>query len=236
MKKTIFILIAVTLLFSGCYPRGSLGATELYNVAEVVESATPFGMGWLESSDFPTLLESDKNGRELYEYRSPYYRHLIIIQKTEEPFVWYYTDFCYLTASIQSEKFSEEEITWLKEVNDWDKELVPDKMSSLNYKDGIPDIEERFALEDEICKYFGVNDEDVEITMDGMERDALGKQIVRVTINNGSDLPESFKAYVILSGYENGKHIIHVSEEISPDLDCREDVRIFRDKYWDKGG
>ncbi len=233
MKKA-FIVLAILLFCSGCYAKDSLGATKLYNVAEVVESALPFGMGQIEGTDFLKLLERDEMGRELYEYRSQYYEHLVIIQQTEYPLVYYYRDLCYISRIIHEEEFTEEDTIWLKEANDWGRELAPDKMAPLNYSEDIPDIEERFELESELYEYFDLDGKNVVVTMDGMERDTSGKQIIRVTVKNPTDTEHSFGAYLILSEYVNSEHIIYACEEIDSGMDCREEIMEFREKYWDK--
>lgn len=76
------------------------------------------------------LLESDSYGRTMFIYAEGSYLgrwNLLISQKTENPFVYFYPDYNFIASG--NDVFSDEQKNRLKELNDWGKELNLDKCS-----------------------------------------------------------------------------------------------------------
>lgn len=127
MKKTniIFIILLLTLImfvFCGCERFHKYKGTDydLYTVA--INSLVGANGEIFMRTDGPTLkvVETDNYGRTLFYYyeNNRFSTHsMIISQKTENGFVFYYEDFNFISGS--SEQFATEEIDELKRKNDW---------------------------------------------------------------------------------------------------------------------
>ena len=83
------------------------------------------------------IIETDSCGRVLFrswdEYAVGFYEphgvHIYAIsQKTDEEYSYYYEDFCFIVAPSW-EAFQSDDIERLKERNDWERELAPERMS-----------------------------------------------------------------------------------------------------------
>jgi len=125
--KTLLVLVValtVTLLAQGCLPskvdyRGEY--PELYSVAiNAVLGSTGYLPGEIKHDSEITVLEEDAYGRVLFLYTeenlvSTY--SLIISQKSDDEYVWFYPDYCFISAPI--DVFAEEDVEKLKELNNW---------------------------------------------------------------------------------------------------------------------
>lgn len=138
MKKIFLLLIPILMLLTSCGYKGySNNNLELYSTA--VNSVLWInGYSW--SADFECdpqieIIDKDEYGRVLYTYYEKYYKgsnlsfsSLIVCQNSNEKEVYYYEDINYIVKkqtiySKNIEKFSEEEISYLKSINDWNKEI-----------------------------------------------------------------------------------------------------------------
>lgn len=136
IKKTglafvsIFVLLIMAL--SGCSPHNYVGFDyDLYTTA--VHNVPAVSRGNLETTE---ILEEDSFGRTLfwyenrfvYDYGKPMHA-LCISQFSEGGRAYYYEDVCFIF-SDENMYAPEEEIARLKELNDWEKPLNIEKMSS----------------------------------------------------------------------------------------------------------
>lgn len=143
------IICTLTMLFSlcSCFYGSYRGEyTDMYTVA--VNNI--FGIKGYESNGEALrnpdihILETDSYGRTLFFYSEHYGEGLdysmafVIMQKSEDGYVYYYRDKCYIPYydttddwDIISEKTDTEALTQLKELNDWDKELDADKCTGI---------------------------------------------------------------------------------------------------------
>ncbi|HAN21305.1 MAG: hypothetical protein A2Y15_07315 [Clostridiales bacterium GWF2_36_10] len=141
MKKIYTLIIILTLLFSGCdnFSRYKLDNPEFFTEA----TSSLLGVRG-DEFDQTCLIESDEYGRGMFAYNS--YSSdskkvfaLLIYQKKDNKYIYYYSDCNYLVkpidehyeTSIPSEEieryFTKEDIEQLKSLNDWNKELDENK-------------------------------------------------------------------------------------------------------------
>ncbi len=119
-----------------------------------------------------SILENDEFGRTLFTYYEDYYTDisfssLIIMQSSVDGYVYYYEDLNYLIKeqiaySHTLEEFSQEEIDYLKEVNDWGKELDLSKCikkQTIRNKQDVPT--DTKTIEHEVREQFNVEDENI---------------------------------------------------------------------------
>ena len=144
MKRILLIIFALffTLISSSCVYKGYSGNySDLYTVA--INSVLWLnGHSW--GADFECdpkieIIEKDNYGRIMFTYYEKYYSgadisfsSLIICQDSNEKEVFYYEDINYIVKeqviySQNLERFSNEEIEYLKLANDWNKEMNYDK-------------------------------------------------------------------------------------------------------------
>lgn len=156
MKKIIAMLFIFIVLFSlvGCYRyRGE--HKDFYSVA----INNIFGADGNQSNGEAVfdpdieIIETDSYGRVLFfydeGYRSEYGTAIVIMQKSENDFVYYYQDICYTPAILTKDDywrngdegisykdvFSEKEIEALKQANDWNKPLDMEKCTKSPIED-----------------------------------------------------------------------------------------------------
>ena len=122
------IIIALVLGTCGC----SVNTKET-NLAICGSFAVPgmFCANLKRSTNGCEIIEEDSYGRILYSYTAysvitdKKETAVLICQKLSSTDVYFYKDICYLL-----DEWSDEELLLLKEDNDWEKPLNPDKMSS----------------------------------------------------------------------------------------------------------
>lgn len=148
MKKIISLMLSVViilLMLTGCGVFRYRGEhVDLYTVAiDNIFGADGYrSNGEVHFDPVIEVIEMDNYGRVLFfydeGYRSKFGTALVIMQKSEEGFVYYYQDICQMPRILDksvyaSEKlnyldiFSEDQIDSLKEVNDWDKPIDIEK-------------------------------------------------------------------------------------------------------------
>lgn len=161
MKRIKFmILLIFIMILTSCGHSGYSGDhSDLYSVA--VNSVLWLnGYSW--ESDYECnpqieIIEEDNFGRTLFTYYEKYYKGanfsfsaLIICQHSNEKEVFYYEDVNYIVKeqtlySQNIEKFNDDDIEYLKLINDWNKEINYEKCvrkEILNSKQKIPNEKE----------------------------------------------------------------------------------------------
>lgn len=125
--KLIALILAVALLLTGCQSHGahiSLDICGSYAVPGMFHSD-------LKGNESSTkTLETDSQGRTLFSFQA--YNVIteqtqtatVICQKSDNSYVYFYENLCYILGDA-----SEEDITALKERNDWGKTLDSGKMT-----------------------------------------------------------------------------------------------------------
>ena len=230
MKKTISLFLILCLLLSGCLPKLAprLGRLKCYDVSKIVENNLPYGGGAI-SRDWVELLDTDAYGRKLYRYFNDYCHYRLIQQKVEEPYTYYYEDWCYIVRSRNMPEFTEDEVNALKEANDWGKPLDESKMTQLNYVDPLPGFEDPSACRNAVCDYFGCARWE-EFMLDAMGVDGNGNEIYLVTVYYENRAQE----YLLLVQYDGRQYTILACEETDYLDDFRSSIISFREKYCTK--
>lgn len=143
MKRIILIILLIfTTILTSCGYSGYSGKhLDLYSVAA---NSVLWLNGYSWEADYecdPSIevIEEDSYGRTMFTYYEKYYKGayisfsaLIICQDSNEKEVFFYEDINYIIKEqkkyIQNTKnFTDDEIAYLKLINDWDKEINYDK-------------------------------------------------------------------------------------------------------------
>ena len=154
MKRALFILLAVLMLFGCKGTKKVKNRPDLYTLAACSFVGPRIGLSNRNRDSLvEATIEMDQYGRELVtvwnpnagfydltggEEESAFVPFLVkvILQKHDDKKIYYYEDYCFL---METEKgFSQESIEAFKTKNDWDKPIKTEKCSSRfydNYKD-----------------------------------------------------------------------------------------------------
>ena len=145
MKRIILmiLLIFTTILTSCGYSGYSGNRSDLYSVAS---NSVLWLNGYSWGADFACdpiieVIEEDSYGRTMFTYYEKYYKGsnsdisfsaLIICQDSNEKEVFFYEDINYIIKEqklyyLNIENFTDDEIAYLKSINDWNKEINYDK-------------------------------------------------------------------------------------------------------------
>lgn len=143
MKRIILmILLIFTMVLTSCGNSGYSGKhSGLYSVAA---NSVLWLNGYSWGADYecdPSIevIEEDSYGRTMFTYYEKYYKGadisfsaLIICQDSNEKEVFFYEDINYIVKeqilyTQNTENFTDDEIAYLKLINDWDKEINYDK-------------------------------------------------------------------------------------------------------------
>lgn len=211
MKKPVilFLLIVMVLLcFSACWPRlpNSVYKSdhpELFSVA--VNSV----LG-IEASkwDKMEILETDPEGRVLFKYYSnikafpdEYLFILLICQKSDEIYSYYYDDYCFFIFRNESD-ITNEQIVKLKEMNDWNKELNDEKLTKVksSFDQLICSDERNKALNEKFKSYF-IPQEGHKYFFYPITIDQDGKQLFFIRnfkLQTGNDTVGYFETYIMI--------------------------------------
>lgn len=140
MKKFLSVMLALLVLFNltSCYRPNTVARTNRYDLYAVTCFSVPYiegEPGW----DRLFIIEQDPQGRTLYkyiantkflsDYSDDFVYAMVICQKSDENFAYYYDDFNFILS--EDGEFSEEEITKLKAWNDWGQNLNYSKMAKI---------------------------------------------------------------------------------------------------------
>ena len=224
MVKKTKILLKVVLVFClviliplvGCsYKEYSGNHADLYTVA--INSAL-WNLGHSYGADKAIdsqieILEKDKFGRTLFTYREKYYirnsisfSSLMVLQCASDGNVYYYEDFNYLlkqqeaySTSLQNFDFSE--IEYLKNINDWDKELdlakCTKKKISRNKQDILTGTKK---IEEEVLSQFNPTSSKYSIFLNLLTVDVNENSIVYGLIDKYDNGNILFAAFVNMEG------------------------------------
>lgn len=143
MKKIIsMIMLIFIMILTSCGYSGYSGArSDLYSVAS---NSVLWLNGYSWGADYvcdPSIevIEEDSYGRTMFTYYEDHYKGsdisfsaLIICQSSNEKEVFFYEDINYIIKeqtlySPNIENFTNDEISYLKSINDWNKEINYDK-------------------------------------------------------------------------------------------------------------
>ena len=184
MKKILsMILLIFVMMSTSCGYRGYSGnRLDLFSVAT---NSVLYLNGYSWEADFqcdPSIevIEEDDYGRTMFSYHEKYYKGadisfsaLIICQASNEKEVFFYEDVNYIIKeqvvySPKIEKFTDDEIEYLKSVNDWNEEINYDKCvrkQISNTKQKLPNEKEIHNL---LIEKFALVDGEYSLFMDYM--------------------------------------------------------------------
>lgn len=152
------VLAVCIICFCGCesvytkffFRSGTLGRTDYYEAYYIIDVNVPAFNSTIEDAtkfDKVELMETDEYGRSMFRYCShvgtmggdweweTYVTTLVVCQKKEGEKAYYYPDYCWLSKFSEKGEgfaaFTEEEISLLKERNDWGEPINFDQMQSI---------------------------------------------------------------------------------------------------------
>ena len=188
MKKiitTVLVCIMMISFVGGCPYRYKGEHKDLYTVAiNNIFGANGYrSNGEVVYGPYIDVIETDDFGRVFFFYDEGYHNELataiVIMQKSEGGFVYYYQDICQISCTVEKgdykreelnylDFFSEEQIESLKEANDWNKPIDIEKctkneiVDSKNDKGGLGLEREDFdkVIEAYVCEQ-GYKGEDI---------------------------------------------------------------------------
>lgn len=180
-------LIVLCVFFMGCGYKGYSG--EHHDLYTVAINSLLWNNGHSYDAERVTdsqieILEKDNYGRILYTYQEAYYSGakmtfsaLLISQCSLNGFVYYYEDFNFIIKqqelySAEISCFSFEDITYLKSLNDWDKDIDFEKCVKKeisNVKNNIPFNNE--TITQKVINEFKLTDSEYNLFLDYLTDD-----------------------------------------------------------------
>ncbi len=227
MKKIVSVIFLCITVFSlwGCIYRYRGKHMDLYSVAinNVFGADGSRFNGEVSYDPYIEIIETDGYGRVLFfydeGYRSKYGTAIIVMQKSEDSFVYYYQDICYSSVILVKDDywhngdegvtykdiFTKEEIELLKEANDWEKPFNSEKCTKAAITDRKNDDGN-----------IGINREDF---------DKAITSYVRTTEYNGKDTNSIYRYSIYCNTDKFGRELHYVygigsdvkGEGVSPD-------------------
>ena len=250
MMKRIFILFLAFIMFfslPSCEPNGTFDRNKQDVALSILCNGVPYFYYMsaydAERFDKVKVLEKDAYGRILFEYICTSQYHwqsmtvLLICQKTDEQKAFYYEDYCYLLALCDDHDtaavFSDEDVAALKEKNDWDQPMNPNKMSSTWLKI-IPSNSVNTAKIDLVYRDYLDVEEEIYVYYEDLEGNVDGIQTIIARVYYGDAVSTERYAYSHLicwySQGNQGKGEILACEEYEETLDCQEVIHSFKEK------
>ena len=196
MKKIISLFLSLVftlIIFSGCKYKGYSGVNpDLFTVA-INSVLWTNGYSW--GADFVCdstveVIDKDSYGRTIFAYCEKYYKGgditfsaLIICQYSNEKEVFYYEDTNYIikkevTLSYKVGIFSQEEIEYLKLINDWNKEIDYNKCVKKEITKNKPEIPYKEKITNQIIKHFNLINGEYDIFMDYLTSDLSNSKYI----------------------------------------------------------
>ena len=182
MKKILLmlLLIFVTILSSCGYSGYSGNRSDLYSVAI---NSVLYLNGYSWTADYQCdanieIIEVDNYGRTIFSYSEKHYKGsnisfsaLIVCQKSTEKEVFFYEDINYIIKeqklySKDVEKFTDDEIAYLKSINDWNKEINYDKCIRKEISKTKPKIPNEKEIHDLLVEKFTLVNGEYSLFMD----------------------------------------------------------------------
>lgn len=187
---------------TGCGYKGySKNETDLYTVAI---NSVLWNNGFSFGADFVTdpkieVLEKDEYGRTLFTYYEKYYfsgglsfSALIVSQHSTEEEVYYYEDCNFILKeqyeNVKPQPFSQENINYLKSINDWGKEINLNKCikKEISKKKQKLPLDKNF-IEDNVIEEFNLEGKNYTLLLDYLTKDKannfIGYGVVRKNTN-----------------------------------------------------
>lgn len=219
-KISVFVLSAMILvLFNGCKFRGYFGEyTDLYTVAInsiLWNNGHSFGAD-KEMAPEIEVIEQDRYGRTLFMYYEKYYgcysdatltfSTLLIMQHSSKEFAYYYEDYNYVILGQDRyeplREFAEEDLEYLKLLNDWDNALDLDKCVRKEIINNKLQISEDSSIVQKVKEKFELQPDD-NFIIDHLTSDINGHSIVygaRGVSVDGERMSDYFVAFVQSEG------------------------------------
>ena len=231
MRKAAIILLCIVVLLGGCYRKGSVGKAKAFDAAHIADACIPFCGTPDYAFDSIALLDTDSYGRKLFYYESWRWETtaLLICQKAENSYAYYYPDYAYIIEKGSDHVFSDAEINWLKSENDWEKPLETERMYSVNfvYEENRFDY---MAIEKAIRSTLCKENTEVPMLLDGLEYDKNGNQIILTIVGNRYTQDADYEIYLALIQPTDEVSIVAI-QQIENDADIRECLIDFKEAF-----
>lgn len=235
--------LIVVLLLTGCYQRGTVKNTNLFEPYRIADVNIPFADN-LHTSQFDRVseLEVDDYGRRYFSYRTYSVMYAadveihIICQMTRDDKVFYYPDYCYLIRTENDAAFTDNEVSRLKTLNDWNLPLEEDKMYATPYSQYHKDVTNESNIHSAILSHLGLS-ESFGTHYNGLEIRDGSEQLLFVHVfsrdESGKATADSEAFYLMICRTGQKSHIV-MSQQVDGSLSCQEQVCLFREAWLSK--
>lgn len=190
MKKRsaiISLMLCLSIALTACVYTGYSGErSDLFTIA--INSVSWLN-GYSTGADFVCdseieILDTDRFGRTIFTYHEEFYSGeslsfsaLIVCQGSNKREVFFYEDVNFLVKeqimwANELEEFSEEEIEYLKSINDWNQPINYDKCIKKEITTIKPEIPHKQEIENQLKKEFGLTGNRNILFVDYMTSDA----------------------------------------------------------------
>lgn len=173
-----------------------------------------------------SIIETDSFGRVLYTYKESYFRNgvsfcsLLIVQKNDDGYVYYYEDFNFISKEGRNSEFNAEEIELLKERNDWNEELNLEKCAQkIITNDKQPSWQKQDMFEEMFPMYKSV-------FFCFLTSDAYGRDIYYGHVSPSFDSESDIRFFVILFDVDSSHYILEIEKESL--YDYQEELAAFK--------
>lgn len=235
MKRIWLLLLIIAMMLTGCYQKGTVMDTNLFEPYRIADANIPFADN-LHAAQFDRVveMETDDYGRRYFLYTtysvmlaSDVEIH-IISQMTRGDEVFYYPDLCYLVKA-ENAAFTEEDILQLKISNDWNCPLEEDKMYTTSYSQYHKDVANETEMGSAIASYLDIDDS-YGVLYNGLETSNGNEQLLVVRVfprEKGDESTDAGKFYLMI--YKDGLHQpITMCQQVSDWLLCQEQIPLVR--------
>lgn len=235
MKKSIIISMMILCVLIMCSCRLETG--EFLELALCGSYAVPgcFSSDLKGATPSTEVLDRDEYGRILFLYEAVNLvsgeteESLVICQKLDEDYVYYYEDICYSRGDI-----SEEAIETLKSGNDWGKPLNDSLMSGRENLISLDlciqfstDLLSYGKVRDAICNHLGITEQNIKISR-FQDRSPSGHELY--IISTSFDQTETYYLAIISPDY-----VVSGWQEIETMPSAREIAELKTSAGWEYG-
>lgn len=241
--KWLTVCLCLVVCMNSCgllfYPTGTLGRNQHYEAQAVLCSGVPYYYDWgddAERFDKVRILETDSQGRQLFEYicTASYYWDTITIwvicQHTTDDVVYYYEDVAYrLAPSSDTQELPDTELEMLKKQNDWDAPLNLDKAYSVSFPYSNTLNTNKNTATRTIKEYFSLDDT-WSVGFDDLEIYDTGKRVLIVRLYTNLEIGVEYQtSYLVV--YEQLSDVdgnILASQSYEEGFNCQDVIHQFK--------
>lgn len=242
MKRIWLISLMLIVTMVGCYQKGTVKDTGLYEPYRIADINIPLA-DKLHTYQFDRVseLERDGYGRGYFSYKTYSVQiHAdveihIISQSLQEDAVLYYPDTCYMIRLEDGVPFTQEQIDQFKLLNDWDLPLKEEKTYSVSYSEWYRDIVNEEDICDAVRRYLKL-DASYGVLYNGLEMKNGNEQLLFVQVfpRDESSKRSGAGTYYLMIYNDIMYRPIVMSQQVEDPMNCQEQIICFRGEWMAK--